>query len=57
MLDQLLERIGPRFARSEARERAGAYVKGLLSPIERKNGWPLAEASGDETPYGVPQFL
>lgn len=56
-LDGLLERIGPRFARSEARERAAAYVKGLLSPVERKNSWQLAEASGDKTPYGVQQFL
>lgn len=56
-LDRLLERIRPRFARSEARARATAYVKGLLSAVERKNGWQLAEASGDETPYGVQQFL
>jgi SRSO17 transposase len=56
-LDALMERIGPRFARSEARERAKAYVKGLLSDVERKNGWQLAEAGGDKTPYGVQQFL
>lgn len=56
-LDALMERIGPRFARSEARQQAKAYVKGLCSPIERKNGWQLAEASGEETPYGVQQFL
>jgi len=37
-LDRLLARIGARFARSEARERAVASVKGLLSPVERKNG-------------------
>ncbi len=37
------ERIGPCFARSETRNRAQAYVRGLLSPIERKNGWQLAE--------------
>jgi len=56
-LDRLMARIGPRFARSEARERAKAYVQGLLSPVARKNGWQLAEASGDATPYGVQQFL
>ncbi len=32
-------RIGPRFARAEARQRAQAYLRGLLSPVERKNGW------------------
>ena len=33
------ERIGPRFARSEQRQRVRRYVDGLLSPVERKNGW------------------
>jgi len=32
--------------------RIGARL-GLISPIARKNGWPLAEAAGDPTPYGV----
>ena len=27
------------------------YLKGLLSPVERKNGWQLAEQAGDATPY------
>ena len=31
-LDELGELIGPRFFRPEPRERALAYVKGLLSP-------------------------
>ena len=56
-LDSLMERIGSRFARSEARQRARAYLQGLLSPIPRKNGWQLAEVMGDTTPYGVQQFL
>jgi SRSO17 transposase len=29
----------------------------LLSPLERKNGWHLAEAAGDATPDGVQDFL
>ena len=32
-------RIAHRFARSEARERAGRYLAGLLERVERKNGW------------------
>lgn len=55
--DELVERIGGRFSRSEARERARAYLQGLLSNIPRKNGWQLAEILGDETPYGLQQFL
>jgi SRSO17 transposase len=50
-------RIGPRFARTEARWRAQVYLQGLLSPIERKNGWQLAEALGDRTPYAMQHLL
>jgi SRSO17 transposase len=50
-------RSGPRFARSEARQRAHVYLHGLLSPVERKNGWQLAEAAGDPTPYATQHLL
>src|SRR5258708_10517838 len=49
-------RIGPRFAREEARRRAPAYLRGLPSPGERKNGWQLAQALGDRT-ASRPQHL
>ncbi len=52
-----MERIGGRFVRSEARSRAKAYLMGLLSPVERKNSWQLAEVLGEATPYGCQQFL
>ena len=38
--------IAPRFGRVEPRRRALAYLRGLLAPVERKNGWQLAEAAG-----------
>ena len=50
-------RIGPRFARSESRQRALAYLRGLLSGVERKNGWQLAEFAGDASPDGIQEFL
>ena len=50
-------RIGGRFARSEPRQRAIGYVRGLLSGTERKNGWQLAEHLGDPTPDGVQHLL
>ena len=56
-LDGVVDRIAPRFGRTEPRRRAGAYLRGLLAPVERKNGWQLAEAVGDRTPDGVPDFL
>lgn len=36
-------RIAGRFGRVEPRRRVLDYLKGLVSPIERKNGWQLAE--------------
>jgi SRSO17 transposase len=56
-LDNLIARLAPRFARLEARQRLAAYLRGLLSPLERKNGWQLAEQAGDATPYGLQHFL
>lgn len=56
-LDALAERIGGRFARSEPRRRAVGYVRGLLSGVERKNGWQMAEHLGDPTPDGVQHLL
>src|ERR671921_1006145 len=56
-LDDLCTRIAPRFGRIEPRRRARAYLQGLLSPLERKNGWHLAEAAGDASPDGVQDFL
>ena len=49
--------VGRHFARSEPRRRAVGYVRGLLSGIERKNGWQLAEHLGDPTPDGVQHLL
>ncbi len=38
-LSHLHARIAPRFARPEPRHRALCYLQGLLSGVERKNGW------------------
>ncbi|MDE0673069.1 MAG: transposase [Caldilineaceae bacterium] len=50
-------RLAPCFRRPEARQRAGAYVDGLLSDTRRKNGWQLAETAGDATLYGFQHLL
>ena len=55
--DEIQQRIGPRFARSEQRQRVRRYVDGLLSPVERKNGWQLAEQAGEARPYGMQRLL
>lgn len=56
-LDALDARLAPHFGRAELRDHAGAYVRGLLSGAERKNGWQLAEDAGNATPYGVQHLL
>lgn len=55
-LADMAGRLAPHIARSEPRQRAMAYVRGLLSSVERQNSWQLAEVSGDATPYGF-QYL
>jgi SRSO17 transposase len=55
-LDAVLERIARRFGRAGPRRRAATYLRGLVVPVERKNGWQLAEAAGDATPDGVQDF-
>src|SRR3712207_9418071 len=56
-LEELHVRIAGRFARSEARERVKRYIVGLLGRVERKNGWQLAEAIGEDDPQGVQRLL
>jgi SRSO17 transposase len=56
-LATLQARIAPRFGRPEVRARAGRMLAGLLAPIERRNGWQLAEALGERSPDGVQRLL
>jgi SRSO17 transposase len=56
-LDALHARIAHRFERAEPRQRSLAYLKGLLSHAERKNGWQLAEEAGEGTPDGMQRLL
>ena len=56
-LAQVQARIGPHFRRSEARSRAGRFVRAGLSPVERKNGWQLAEELGERSPHGPQRLL
>src|ERR1700745_4145148 len=56
-LDEVQARIGPRFRRAEVRGRVRRFLEGLLAPVERKNGWQLAEAIGERGPPGVQRLL
>ena len=53
----LYDQIAHRFGRREIRQRERRYVLGLLSRVERKNGWQLAEEIGEHDPQGVQRLL
>jgi SRSO17 transposase len=56
-LEDLFALVAGRFGRVEPRKRAFAYVRGLLAPLERRNGWTLAEQAGDGSPDGMQELL
>lgn len=45
------------FSRVETKQSAMSYFRGLISPIERKNSWQLAEQAGCEHPYAFQYLL
>jgi SRSO17 transposase len=57
LLKSFQQRLGSYFARSEARQAAFNYIQALLSPVERKNRWQVAEQVGDANPYRVQHLL
>ena len=46
-----------RFGRVETRWQARKYLRGLMAPLERRNGWTLAEQAGDGTPDSMQALL
>lgn len=45
------------FLRSETREKATLYVRGVLADVERKNGWQLSETLGLSDPHPLQRLL
>jgi SRSO17 transposase len=45
------------FCRREPREMVGQYLRGLLSPVRRKNSWQMAEALGENGPQHLQRLL
>src|SRR5918997_2258306 len=56
-LSALHQRIAHHFVRAEPRPQAYAYLRALISPLDRKNGWQIAEHVGAATPDGVQRLL
>jgi SRSO17 transposase len=57
LLEELLGRVAGRFSRVELRRRAGAFVRGLLADLPRKNCWTIAEHAGNPSPEGMQHLL
>ncbi len=51
------DHVGQVFGRRDLRHQARSYVRGLLSSVERKNSWQLAEHLGQEKPFGIQRLL
>lgn len=49
--------LRPHFRRGTAHGHACAYLRGLLSDTERKNGWQLAEQAGYRQPRAIQRVL
>jgi hypothetical protein len=53
----VIDRIAPRFSRHEPLRHAAGLMLGMLSGLDRKNCWTIAEHRGDLTPDGVQHLL
>jgi SRSO17 transposase len=57
LFGELMSLVAGRFARVEPRRTARDMVLGLLSPVERKNCWWLAEQAGHGDPQAMQRLL
>jgi SRSO17 transposase len=55
--NEMFAQVAGEFATAASRRRARAYLLGLLSHTERKNGWTIAELAGDWSPDGMQRLL
>jgi SRSO17 transposase len=55
--DELMLRVGARFARVEPRRRMASFVLGLLAGLPRVNCWSIAEYAGEDGPRGMQRLL
>lgn len=53
----VVARVRPLFYRTESKRHAAQYLRGLLSPLARKNGWTIAEYVGESEPKALQRML
>jgi SRSO17 transposase len=56
-VDVLTARLRRHFRRDAGHRHAGEYMRALLGPVERKNGWQLAEHVGHRHPRTIQRVL
>ncbi len=57
LFNELFAQVAGEFGNAAVRRHGRAYLLGLLSQAERKNGWTLAEFAGDASPDGLQRLL
>jgi hypothetical protein len=55
--DAVMRRMRSLFYRTESKKHAEQYVRGLLSPLARKNGWTIAEYVCEPEPKALQRLL
>src|SRR4030095_16619849 len=55
--DELMLRVGGRFARVEPRRRRAAFIRGVMAGLQRVNCWTIAEHAGEAGPRGMQRLL
>ena len=55
--ERLHERLRPYAAQGRTHARMKLHLEGVLGKAERRNGWQLAEAAGDESPFAMQHLL
>ena len=55
--NEMFAQVAGGFRQRGVRGSGRAYVLGLLSHAERKNGWTLAEFAGEASPDGMQRLL
>ena len=53
----MIDRIAPRFAPLEPLRHAAELMAGMVSGLDRKNCWTIAEHRGNVTPDGLKHLL
>src|SRR5215213_5557703 len=56
-VEALTAQLRPHFRRGAGHRHVAEYVRGLLGPVERKNGWQLAEHVGHRHPRTIQRVL